>query len=91
MSGSNSPLDPASRAGGQLVLGRDEWVALPDLGLPAIRAKVDTGARTSALHAFALQTFGPAEAPWVLFRVQPIPGRADVDVDQFSPDTIDCP
>ena len=81
MTGSTPPADPMPRAGGQLVLGREEWVALPDLGLPAIRAKVDTGARTSALHAYALQTFGPAEAPWVRFRVQPIPGRADVDVD----------
>ncbi len=81
MSGSNSPTDPVPGATGQIVLGRDEWVALPDLGLPAIRAKVDTGARTSALHAYGLQTFGPAEAPWVRFRVQPIPGRADVDID----------
>ena len=70
------PLGP-----GQLVLGREEWIALPDLGLPAVRAKVDTGARTSALHAYAMETFGPAEAPWVRFRVQPIPGRADVEVD----------
>ncbi|MBM9595336.1 30S ribosomal protein S6--L-glutamate ligase [Roseitranquillus sediminis] len=59
-------------------LGWEEWVGLPGLGLPALKAKVDTGARTSALHAFEIEPFGPASRPRVRFMVQPIPGRDDV-------------
>ncbi len=67
------------------ILGFEEWVALPDLGLPAIRAKVDTGARTSALHAFRIEPFGPAAAPMVRFAVHPVPGRETIEVVATAP------
>lgn len=55
-----------------LILGRREWVALPELGLFAIKAKVDTGARTSALHAEEIEIIGSASVPRARFLVRPL-------------------
>lgn len=56
-----------------MVIGWREMIALPEFGIVSMRAKIDTGARTSALHALDQQRFEKDGAPWVGFRV-PIPG-----------------
>ena len=68
-----------------LRLGWEEWLSLPGLGLPALKAKVDTGAKTSALHAFDIETFGSASKPKVRFAVHPVPGRTDITIACSAP------
>ena len=75
----------ANANGARLVLGWEEWIALPDLNLHAIKAKIDTGAKTSALHAETIEPYGPPSARHVRFTIQPAPRRPELVVTCSAP------
>ncbi len=54
------------------VIGWREWVALPELKIPNIKAKIDTGARSSSLHAFDIKLFDVEGQAHVRFKVHPM-------------------
>lgn len=69
-------------------LGWREWASLPDLGVDAIKAKLDTGARTSSLHAFDLTHFERRGRSMVRFEVHPVQ-RSDSDAVTVEVEIVD--
>lgn len=59
----------------KLVIGRREWIGLPELGVPALHGKIDTGAYRSSLHAQDLSVFEREDAEWVRFVTHSQNGR----------------
>jgi hypothetical protein len=73
---------------GKTVVGWREWVAIPSLNIAAIKAKLDTGARTSALHAFDVVPVEINGEDWIQFTVHPFQ-RNDAVVQPCSAPVVD--
>lgn len=56
----------------KVVIGKEEWCALPELGLPIIKARIDSGAKTSSLHAFNIHTFEKDGKKFAHFDIHPV-------------------
>ena len=69
----------------RIVLGWREWVGLPDLGIPALKVKVDTGARTSSLHAARVERIGNGRVRFCVYPHQ----NDDDDVIEAEADLVD--
>ena len=63
------------------IIGWREWIGLPRLGIAGIAAKIDTGARTTALHALDIEHVESAEGPLVRFTVPAGPGHETLRVE----------
>ncbi|CAM3898098.1 ATP-dependent zinc protease family protein [Nocardioides zeicaulis] len=86
------PVDPddatAPPSAAKVILGWREWVGLPQAGVAWMKAKIDTGARSSSIHAFDLESYVRDGAEWVRFSIHPWQ-RSDDDHVELSLPVLD--
>lgn len=87
MTESNRPIRPERKRplANSKTIGWREWVGLPELGVGKIKAKIDTGARTSTLHAYNIRTFKRDGRNFVRFQVHPVQRRRLPEIECIAP------
>ena len=68
----------------KILIGWREWCALPDLGVQYIKAKVDTGAKTSAIHAFNIKEYSKNEIKHVEFDIHPLQNNDEIVISNHA-------
>lgn len=69
----------------KVIVGSEEWCSLPQLGIPTIKARVDSGAKTSSLHALNINVFQKDGEDWVKFDINPIQNNAKTIINCEAP------
>lgn len=69
----------------KLLIGRHEWCALPAFKIPAIKAKIDTGAKTSSIHAFNIKKKYIKDVEYVYFDIHPLQGNNRLTISAKAP------
>ena len=77
---SSTPVDEP-----MFIIGWREWVGLPGLNVSRVKAKIDTGARSSSIHAFDVETYIDNEIERVRFSIHPVQNRDDIFVNADVP------
>jgi ribosomal protein S6--L-glutamate ligase len=62
------------------IIGCEEWIRIPELNIPAIKARIDSGAKTSTLHAYNIQTFEDNGKTYVRFDIHPVQHNRRVSI-----------
>ena len=68
----------------KITVGWREWLSLPELGINEIKAKIDTGARTSCIHAINIEEYEVDSEKWVKFTAQPLQDDEQTQVTCLS-------
>ncbi len=71
--------------GKKLIIGSEEWCGFSTLGVPAIKARVDSGAKTSSIHAFDIKVFKRKGERWVRFDIHPLQKNRKTNVRCEAP------